>query len=486
MRSLYKAVAVITLLLGAGHASSQPLGRAVLRGRVLHPKDTVVFLARPCSLVDPTPVFRWARLSPSGEFSLVLDSLPRPVEASWGYDRHHFANLWLEPGDTLTLTVDARHFRQSLHFAGRAAAANYYRLAQQKAHTDNFFDARESRFQPNNPARMQIRADRYRRRAEAVLREADRRWPLPPALRRQEEAAIRYDWGHALLVFPYDYEYRQPGQGTAYRQLPAAYYAFLRELPLTRDSLLSYRLYRAFAGSYAAYLVREKRQKTPFSVFVPRQFPLIYDTVRQAVPPGATHDYLLAQTLADMLTSGTEADALRYQADFQAQCTNPELRAALDRYFARLADLRAGQSAPDFALTDLQGRPVRLADFRGKLVYLDVWASWCKPCRAEAPALRALQTQFAAEADRVIFLSLSIDTNPAAWHRAVAADHLADAPNQVQVLGDQAARQKLFGRRGIPQYWLLSPTGLVLDANAPRPSNPAAATAIRAALPAAK
>ena len=476
---------MMLLTLWSSRASSQPLGRAVLRGRVLHPTDTVVFVARPRSLLDPTPVFSWAKLNKSGGFSLVLDSLPRPVEASWGYGRH-FANLWLEPGDTLTLTVDARHFKRTLAFAGRPAAANYYRLAQQQAHTSNFFDAPESRFQPNRPARMRTRADHYRQRAEAVLRAADQQHPLPPAFRRHEQAAIGYDWGHALLTFPYDYEYRKPGQGTAWRRLPAAYYAFLRELPLPQDSLLPYRLYRAFASSYAAYLVYEKRRRTPFSVFVPRQFPLIYDTVRQVVPASITHDYLLAQTLADMLLFGNQNDVASYQADFQTRCHNPELRTALARCFARLADIRAGQPAPDFALTDLRGRPVRLADFRGQLVYLDVWASWCKPCRAEAPALRALQAQFAAQADQVVFVSLSIDTNTAAWHRAVAADHLAAAPNQVQVRGDTAALQKLFGLRGVPQYWLLSPDGRILDANAPRPSNPAAAAAIRAALPAAK
>ncbi len=49
-----------------------------------------------------------------------------------------------------------------------------------------------------------------------------------------------------------------------------------------------------------------------------------------------------------------------------------------------------GAPAPEFALTDLQGRAVRLANLKGRVVFLNVWATWCEPCRAEMPAMQAL------------------------------------------------------------------------------------------------
>lgn len=485
---------LLALVLWVGGAAGQPRARAVVRGQVLHPTDSLVFLARPRSLLDPTPVVVSTRLSPQGTFEMVLDSLRRPEAVQWGHGRkhdfadHHYTDLWLAPGDTLILTVDARHFGQSLRFAGRNAAPNAYRTAQRQARTGNFYDAPEGRPTPRTPARMRALADHYRQRAEAVLRAANRRQPLPPAFRRQEAAAIRYAWGHALLGFPYEYEYKTWGTGPVLRRLPAAYYAFLAEVPLPQDSLLAHRDYREFAGSYVGYLLRERRQRLTFAAFLPPQFPWAYDTVRQVLPAGPTRDYLLAQTLATLMRAGREADLGPLLADFRARCADPELLTALARQEARLAETRAGQPAPDFALTDLKGQPVQLADFRGKLVYLDVWASWCKPCRAEAPALRTLQGQFAAQADRVVFVSLSVDENAAAWRRAVAADHLAGAPNQAQVLGPAAepALRRLWQQRGIPQYWLLSREGRILDSNAPRPSDPAATQAIETALRASK
>jgi thiol-disulfide isomerase/thioredoxin len=484
----FRLLGCLLLAITSSGAAAQPTASAVLRGRVLHPRDSVVFLARPRSLLDQATVFATARLDATGAFTFVLDSLPRPVTAQWGLGAparaRRATNLWLEPGDTLTLEADAARPRRSLRFAGRGAAANYYRAAQQRARVDNFYDAPEGRPEPKNPARMRTMADRYRRRAEAVLAEANRAHPLPPAFRRQEAAAIRYAWGEVLLGLHMDYEYRAWGVGPVVRKLPESYYSFLAELPLPQDSLLAQRAYRGFAVSYVRYLLRERRQRLAFAAFVPRQFPWAYDTVRQVLPAGPTRTYLQAQMLDGLLQAGRESDLASLLTDFQTQGAAPELRRALARRQAQLAGAGAGQLVPDFTLTNLAGQSVHLADFRGKLVYLDLWASWCMPCRAEAPALRALQAQFAAQAERLVFVSLSIDSNAAAWRRAVAADHLAEASNQTQVLGQLAepALDRVWRERGVPQYWLLGPDGRIRDGNAPRPSNPAAATALETAL----
>ncbi|MBJ6110251.1 TlpA family protein disulfide reductase [Hymenobacter sp. BT523] len=474
--------------LGSGSVAAQTTAPAVLQGRVLHSTDSVVFLAWPRNPLDATPVLQQVRLGPQGEFHFVLDSLFQPLTARWGLGRptrvRHSAGVWLSPGDTLTMTVDARRFAPSLRFAGRHASVNFYRAAQQRARTTNFYDAPEGRPEPRNPARMRALADRYRQRAEAVLRAADRQHPLPPALRRQEVAAIRYDWGHALLASVYRFEYRSWPQGSVVRRMPEAYYRFLTELPLPQDSLLAHVAYRAFARSYATYLLRERRQQLPFPAFVPRQFSWAYDTVRRAMPTSLTRQYLLAQILDEMLRHGSPGDFGSRLIDFQALGPQPELAAAVARRAALLAGSRPGQPAPEITMTDLAGRPVRWNDFQGKLVYLDVWASWCQPCRADAPALRALQAQMAPHAAQLVFVSLSIDANAAAWRRAVAADRLAEAPNQAQLLSQLAnpALRQLWEQRGVPQCWLVGPDGRIIDANAPHPSNPAAAATLEATL----
>ena len=53
-----------------------------------------------------------------------------------------------------------------------------------------------------------------------------------------------------------------------------------------------------------------------------------------------------------------------------------------------------GEMAPDFALTDLEGNPFRLSDLRGKVVFINFWATWCPPCRAEMPEIEAIYQEY--------------------------------------------------------------------------------------------
>ncbi len=62
---------------------------------------------------------------------------------------------------------------------------------------------------------------------------------------------------------------------------------------------------------------------------------------------------------------------------------------------------------PDLAFVDMAGNPAKLSDFRGKIVVLNIWATWCQPCREEMPTLDNLQAIFAEEP--VIVLALSVD-----------------------------------------------------------------------------
>lgn len=71
------------------------------------------------------------------------------------------------------------------------------------------------------------------------------------------------------------------------------------------------------------------------------------------------------------------------------------------------APAAAGEThAPPFTLRALDGKPVRLTDYRGKAVVLDFWATWCKPCRASLPHLDALQTRYG---NRLVVVGISID-----------------------------------------------------------------------------
>ena len=132
---------------------------------------------------------------------------------------------------------------------------------------------------------------------------------------------------------------------------------------------------------------------------------------------------------------------------------------------ARLAEARrlgVGQLAPDFTQNDPSGRPVSLRDFRGQYVLLDFWASWCKPCRAENPALVATHQQFKSRHFTV--LSVSLDQDKGKWEKAIAADGLNwTHVSALKVELNEVARR--YGIEGVPQNLLIGPDGRILALN---------------------
>jgi peroxiredoxin len=74
---------------------------------------------------------------------------------------------------------------------------------------------------------------------------------------------------------------------------------------------------------------------------------------------------------------------------------------------AKYEPLTVGKVAPDFELPGLDEKQVRLSDFRGKVVFLNFWATWCKPCREEMPSMEILYKNF--ERDGLVVLAVSID-----------------------------------------------------------------------------
>ncbi len=110
-----------------------------------------------------------------------------------------------------------------------------------------------------------------------------------------------------------------------------------------------------------------------------------------------------------------------------------------------------------------------LNQYKGKVIYLDFWASWCRPCKSEMPYSLKLQKHFKGK--DVVFVYLSSDRDPKAWKNAIAMlrltgeDYLVNAAVYNQY-------NKLFNVRYIPRYVLIDKQGKVVNANALRPSNP--------------
>lgn len=142
-------------------------------------------------------------------------------------------------------------------------------------------------------------------------------------------------------------------------------------------------------------------------------------------------------------------------------------------------ELAKGTPSPTFEnYENYKGGTTSLTDLKGKYVYVDVWATWCGPCKAEIPSLKALEKEYHDK--NIQFVSLSIDddrSHGGSWDKAredwkamVADKELSG----IQIMAPEGWKSKFvedYKIKGIPRFILIDPNGNVVTPDAPRPSD---------------
>ncbi|NEW79137.1 MAG: TlpA family protein disulfide reductase [Gelidibacter sp.] len=137
-----------------------------------------------------------------------------------------------------------------------------------------------------------------------------------------------------------------------------------------------------------------------------------------------------------------------------------------------LTRLGKGKASPVFTnYENFKGGKTSLSDLKGKYVYLDIWATWCAPCKAEIPFLKTLEKEYAGK--NIEFVSISVDKPEAyeTWKKMVAEEQLGG----VQLYADNNFESQFildYSINAIPRFILIDPAGNIVDADAARPSEP--------------
>jgi peroxiredoxin len=181
----------------------------------------------------------------------------------------------------------------------------------------------------------------------------------------------------------------------------------------------------------------------------------------QLAPNFAAAHFDLGQTL---LRENDDPDGIAELKAYLDEVPNGEEAKRARAMIANPARAK-GHFSPDFSFTTMEGQQISSDSFRGKVVLLEFWASWCPPCQASAPSLAHLYREHAKDKDRFEFVSISVDQDEAAWQHFVEKHHLEwvqarDAKHDVI--------RRFFGEGRqfyIPTYFVIGGDGAIVGAH---------------------
>jgi thiol-disulfide isomerase/thioredoxin len=157
--------------------------------------------------------------------------------------------------------------------------------------------------------------------------------------------------------------------------------------------------------------------------------------------------------------------------ELMKEATSAFFKNRITESFLAIKELVPGKPSPQFDYENQEGGKTSLESMKGKYVYIDIWATWCAPCREEIPFLQSVTEQFKDK--NITFVSISVDAKKdyEKWKKMVGDKQLGG----IQLIADNELSSKFvkqYNVYGIPRFILIDPDGKIINSDAPRPSDP--------------
>lgn len=396
------------------------------------------------------------RLDDTDFFTFNLN-LERPQIVTIIYARNR-AEIFLEPTDHVHVEFDANSFQYSVQFSDVGGPNNRFLAEFRKK-----FPEEKNPFKLTGYRKgiihyqVESKLDGWMRKLDEVsfLREMNREREkkmleldlhqssygnLTSAFRNYLWAEIQYDWAYKLLIYGYTF-------GKLHRVSPA-FWEFTDEAPLNNKEALSNPNYRKFIKGFLNY-----KYDTPGNTGIPYvgQYQLAKDLF---------FDESLFFVQSWLVTRGFSKesllDILPIYNDFVTHNPYEEYDLKVVNAFHEANKYAVGSPAPEFILLNDEGQEVRLSDYRGKVVYLDFWASWCRPCIAKIEMIKSLKQKMKDE--NVVFIHLSVEKNPLRWKDQIAFRKIEGVNVHIPE-GMESDVLKNYNVKAIPEYFIIDPYG---------------------------
>ena len=377
-------------------------------------------------------------------FELSLN-LSEPAIGVFKYGKEKI-NVYLEPGDLMQIRFSGNNFRQSLQFAGKGSAHNNYLKARDLKFFQMEKDARKQAESMKGNHYSQL-LERIKTDKNDFLKSSKFSSQFSERFKIFAQANIDYWCAYMRLNYPWEYGFANNMDGAM--KMPKSYFNFLQLLPISIEGALPNANYVYFLDQFFDYQSEQIENKE-----------LTTNQLIEKYLKGEPAAYFKAKKLSIACKRGKakkEGENIKYFIENNSfEGYNDVLRLV----YNEAKGLQVGMVAPNFTLSDIDGKEVKLSELKGKVVYLDFWATWCSPCLMQMKNSKGWKSKFSNK--EVVFLYLSLDKNRTVWENFVRINgnqgiHLIASGGDVY----KSQIAKLYKVKKLPAYFLIDKDGKI-------------------------
>ncbi len=359
-------------------------------------------------------------------------------------------DIYLQSGDDMTIAFDANDFDNTFAVkGGNEKAIDYLGKIQLVNLPDESYALPWTQFKKAIDGKMAS--------MKRLLKV--RRFAADDKFQKMEEGRITYFYANAFLMYPVSHLYLT--QDTT-MTLGNDYYDTLREY-VKEDADL------ADIDEYRNYMIETSHVLDEAGKDIRQYYPKVLAEMNY-IGEHFDNEKVRESLIHHLAFTYVEGNGTDNIADlrniYYTYVTSPYLNAIFKQACAKWDKAAVGKPSPDFKGVDINGKQMSLKDFRGKYVYIDMWATWCGPCQKELPFLKKLAEKYKGR--NITFVGLSIDADKAKWEARVKSGALCGTQLYI---GKGSRFQADYRISGIPRFILLDPNGRIVNPDMTRPSS---------------
>ncbi len=371
--------------------------------------------------------------------------------------------LYIAPGDSIFLLLNPEEFDESIEYSGTGAEKNNYLAQRFLLDESHQADMKNKWLLP--PDSFLLAHESYNYSMKSLLDSFNNTHLLHQEFTKSEEMRLTIANAIEKMKYPSYHTYYAKKENV---DLPENYYGFIDLIDLKEKTwfdIKGFNYYLKYLVNYKANILLESNKilnKRAHSQTLARLkvVPDLLDNIEER-----------NKKLFDIMSDHVEYQDINnidsLFNDFSLLCSDSVFIARIDSGIKSWQKLSQGMPAPGFNCVDADGKEYQLKDFQGKYVYLDIWATWCGPCRKEIPELEKLNHDYAGK--NINIISISVDNTQEPWKEMLEERKLTG----IQLYAPDAWKSevaKAYKVRSIPRFILIDKEGKMINARAPQPS----------------